>query len=298
METSVATGPEPLATVDLRRRARPEWLTVSVVLGLVLLLWPLVFAIVAGLAVDPRGLRIAAAPVAAAPSLEHLLGTDSAGRDILALLAQGTPPTYLIGFVAGFLGTILGTVFGLVSGYSRGLLDTTLRGVVDIVLGIPVLAVAIIVAALLGAISTEQLAFVIAVLIWAYPARQIRSQVLSLREQQYVFISRLSRQGSISIMFTELLPNLLPFVMAALVSATSFSILLAVGLQLLSLGSADPTIGLVLQLAITGGALSRGMWWWWLPPALILVSIFIGLFLLSTSLDRIANPRLRETGGA
>ena len=214
------------------------------------------------------------------------------------MLVQGTPPTYLIGFIAGLIGTTLGTVVGLMSGYARGFMDTTLRGIVDVVLGIPALAVAIIIAALLGAISTWQLAIVIAFLIWAFTARQIRSQVLSMREQQYILISRLSSQGPLSIMFTEILPNLLPFVMAAFVSATSFAILLAVGLQLLSLGSSDPTLGLTLQLAIGGGALSRGMWWWWLPPAMILVSIFTGLFLLSTALDRVANPRLREaTGG-
>lgn len=295
---TAAATPEPLPGARVSPRRRPTWITRSFVLGLILLFWPLVLSFVAGFVVDPRGLRIGAAPVGAAPGADHLLGADSAGRDILAMLVQGTPPTYLIGFIAGLIGTTLGTVVGLVSGYARGWLDTGLRGVVDVVLGIPALAVAIIIAALLGAISTWQLALVIAFLIWAFTARQIRSQVLSLREQQYILISRLSNQGSLSIMFYEILPNLLPFVMAAFVSATSFSILLAVGLQLLSLGSSDPTLGLTLQLAINGGALSRGMWWWWLPPALILVSIFIGLFLLSTALDRVANPRLREaTGG-
>lgn len=293
-----APAPDPAAATALVGRRRPIWITRSFVIGLVLLSWPLVLSLVGGTFIDPRGLRIGAAPVGAPPSAEHLLGADSAGRDILAVLIQGTPPTYLIGLLAGLIGTTLGTVFGLISGYSRGWLDTTMRGVVDVVLGIPALAVAIIIAALLGAISTWQLGIVIALLIWAFSARQIRSQVLSMREQQYVLISRLSSQGPWSIMFTELLPNLLPFVMSSFVSATSFAILLAVGLQLLSLGSSDPTLGLVLQLAITGGALSRGMWWWWLPPALILVSIFTGLFLLSTTLDRLANPRLREASDA
>lgn len=279
------------------RRGRPVFLTGTFVLGLVLLLWPLVLSLIGALVLDPRGLRIGAAPPSSAPSDVNLLGSDSAGRDILTLLAQGTPPTYLIGFLAGLVGTTIGTIVGLVSGYARGSLDTTLRGVVDVTLGIPALAVAIIVAALLGSITTTQLAFVIAVLIWAFPARQIRSQVLSLREQPFVLISRLSNQGSASIMFRELLPNILPFVMASLVAAVSFSILLAVGLQLLGLGSHEPTLGLVLQLAITGGALSRGMWWWWLPPALVLISIFVGLFLMSTTIDRYANPRLREASG-
>jgi peptide/nickel transport system permease protein len=298
MTTLSPAVPEPIPEGRVTARRRAVWLTRSFVIGLVLLLWPLVLSIVAGFFVDPRGLRIGGAPVASAPSAKHLLGGDSAGRDLLAVLVQGTPPTYLIGLIAGLIGTTLGTIVGLMSGYARGFMDTTLRGIVDVVLGIPALAVAIIIAALLGAISTWQLAFVIAFLIWAFTARQIRSQVLSMREQNYILISRLSSQGALSIMFTEILPNLLPFVMAAFVSATSFAILLAVGLQLLSLGSSDPTLGLTLQLAIGGGALSRGMWWWWLPPTIVLVSIFTGLFLLSTTLDRVANPRLREAADA
>jgi peptide/nickel transport system permease protein len=278
-------------------RSRGGWPIRSIVVGLVFLFWPLVVALLANLIVDPAGLRIAAAPPSTAPSVEHPLGSDSAGRDILALIAQGTAPTYLIGFLAGVVAVGIGTVLGMISGYARGIVDSLLRGLVDVMLGIPALAVAIIVAALLGAITTVQLAFVIALLVWAYPARQIRSQVLSLREQPFVLMSRLSNQGPMSIIFGELLPNMLPFVTAAFVASVSFSILLAVGLQILGLGSSEPTLGLVLQLAVTGGALSRGMWWWWGPPAVILISMFIGLFLLSTALDRLANPRLREVGG-
>jgi peptide/nickel transport system permease protein len=288
-EASAALAP----TLAHRRGRRP---TRSIVLGLVFLLWPLAFGIIGSLIIDPRGLRIAATLPSVPPSGAHPLGSDSAGRDILALVAQGTAPTYLIGFFAGFLAVGIGTVVGMISGYARGLVDSVLRGIVDVMLGIPALAVAIIVAALLGAISTIQLGIVIALLVWAYPARQIRSQVLSLREQPFVLMSRLSNQGPLSIIFGELLPNMLPFVTAAFVASVSFSILLAVGLQLLGLGSSEGSLGLVLQLAITGGALSRGMWWWWGPPAVILISIFTGLFLLSTALDRLANPRLRELG--
>jgi peptide/nickel transport system permease protein len=284
----------PAVAAPVRRGRLPAR---SIVAGLVLLFWPLVLSLLANLVIDPTGLRIAAAPPSTPPTGEHPLGSDSAGRDILALLSQGTPPTYLIGFLAGCVAVGIGTVVGMISGYSRGIVDSVLRGIVDVMLGIPALAVAIIVAALLGAISIVQLGMVIALLVWAYPARQIRSQVLSLREQPFVFMSRLSNQGPLSIIFGELLPNMLPFVAAAFVASVSFSILLAVGLQLLGLGSSEATLGLVLQLAITGGALSRGMWWWWAPPAIVLISMFIGLFLVSTAVDRFANPRIRELSG-
>jgi peptide/nickel transport system permease protein len=266
------------------------------ILGLVLSLGPLVASLVGGAIVDPAGLRIAAALPGVAPSAEHPLGSDTAGRDVLALIVAGTPPTYLIGLVAGLLAVGIGTIVGLVSGYVRGAADTLIRTAVDVTLGIPALAVVIVMAAVLGALSPLQLGVVIAILAWAYPARQIRSQVLSLREQQFVFIARLSGEGPLRIMLGEILPNILPFVMAAFVASVSFSILVAVGLQLLGLGVGEPTLGLVLQLAITGGALSRGMWWWWAPPAVILSALFLGLFLVSTAVDRFANPRLRELG--
>ena len=281
------------AFIRARRRVR-SLLGGRLVIGLLLVLGPLVAGVIGSLLVDPAGLRIAALPAAAAPSPEHPLGSDTAGRDVLAMMVTGTPPTYLIGLAAGVLAVGVGTIVGLVSGYFRGPVDTIVRTAVDVTLGIPALAVVIVIAAVLGSMSPLQLGIVIAVLAWAYPARQIRSQVLSLREQQFVFISRLSNEGPVRIMFGEILPNILPFVMAAFVASVSFSILVAVGLQLLGLGSAEPTLGLVLQLAITGGALSRGMWWWWVPPTLILSGLFLGLFLVSTAVDRFANPRLRE----
>jgi peptide/nickel transport system permease protein len=286
----------PVAAQAARERARrrPEFLTGRLIVGLLLVLGPLVGGLIGSLVVDPAGLRIAAALPGIAPSAEHPLGSDTAGRDVFALIVTGTPPTYLIGAVAGFLSVLIGTIVGLVSGYSRGVIDTIVRAGIDVTLGIPSLAVVIVIAAVLGSISPLQLGLVIAALGWAYPARQIRSQVLSLREQQFVFISRLSNEGPLRIMFAEILPNILPFVMAAFVASVSFSILVAVGLQLLGLGTAESTLGLVLQLAITGGALSRGMWWWWAPPALILSAMFLGLFLVSTAVDRFANPRLRE----
>lgn len=292
----VREAPVAAAAARARRRRGASLLSGRLVVGLVLVLGPLALGIIGNFIVDPAGLRIAATLPGQAPTAEHPLGSDTAGRDVLAMIVAGTPPTYLIGTVAGALSVAIGTAVGLISGYFRGLVDTLVRTGIDVTLGIPSLAVVIVIAAVLGSISPLQLGLVIAVLGWAYPARQIRSQVLSLREQQFVFISRLSNEGPFRIMFAEILPNILPFVAAAFVASVSFSILVAVGLQLLGLGTAEPTLGLVLQLGVTGGALSRGMWWWWAPPAVILSAMFLGLFLVSTAVDRFANPRLREAG--
>jgi peptide/nickel transport system permease protein len=289
-----AAPPVVAPSPGARRRALVRW---QLVVGLTVSLTPLLVTMVGSQLVGEEGLRIAAALPGAAPSSEHLLGSDTAGRDILVMIMHGTPPTYLMGIVAGLVAVSFGTVIGVVSGYVRGSTETLARGVIDVALGIPPLAVVVALASILGSISPLQVGLIIGMFGWAYPARQIRSQVLSLREQQFVFISKLSNEQPLRIMFAEILPNVVPFVVSSFVAAVSFSIVVAVGLQLLGIGGSDPTLGLVLQLAVVGGALSRGMWWWWAPPAVILVCLFLGLFLVSTIIDQYANPRLRELRG-
>jgi peptide/nickel transport system permease protein len=119
-----------------------------------------------------------------------------------------------------------------------------------------------------------------------------------MRELGFVSMARLSGRSGPQILFLELLPNLLPYVMATFVAAVSGAILVAVGLQLLGLGPIDVlTLGLILQYSFEYGAIVRGMWWWWGPPTVLLVLLFIALFLISMSLDELANPRLKKTVG-
>jgi peptide/nickel transport system permease protein len=115
-----------------------------------------------------------------------------------------------------------------------------------------------------------------------------------MREQAFVKLSKLSGRSNMEIIVLDLLPNLLPYIAAGFVSSVSGAILASVGLNILGIGPIDqPTLGLILQNAFTAAALLRGMWWWWLPPAIVLVALFIGLYLISMSLDEIANPRLK-----
>jgi peptide/nickel transport system permease protein len=164
-------------------------------------------------------------------------------------------------------------------------------------LAIPAFAMLILVAAVIGDLSLVGMALVIALFSWPLVARAVRSQVLSLREQPFVTISRLSNRNATQIMTFELLPNLVTFVTAMFVGAISGAMAIAIGLQLLGLGPIETqTLGLALQNALSAGALSQGLWWWWLPPALLLILFFIGLYLISLAVDEVANPRLRKVG--
>jgi peptide/nickel transport system permease protein len=285
----------PIGTVaevvdETSRRARP---TLSIGFGLLLVLGPLVASLVARFFVSRHGTLLFAYPSVLKPSSAHILGTDAQGRDVFVNVVYGTLPTFEIGLLAGFVAVCVGTVLGVVSGYLGGIVDSVVRGAADVMLGIPPLAILVVVAALWGALSVTQLGIAIAVLSWPLPARAIRAQILSLREQGFVTMSRLSNRSAASIMFLEILPNIFPYVTATFVGLVSGSLLNAIGLELLGLGPVGvTTLGSMLQSALTYGAISQGLWWWWAPPTVLLVLLFLGLFALSLTVDRISNPRL------
>jgi peptide/nickel transport system permease protein len=270
----------------------------KLVLGLGLAAAILLFAPVGSWFVDEAATQLGAGGFAEAPSRSHLLGTDTTGRDMLAMMVYSTSPTIQIGLVAGLAATIVGVVLGLVSGFYRGPVDTLIRGVSDVVLTIPALAVLIVLAAFLQTSGVVSMGLIIAEFAWPWTVRAVRSATLTMRELGFVSMARLSGRNGPQILFLELLPNLLPYVMATFVAAVSGAILVAVGLQLLGLGPIDVlTLGLILQYSFEYGAIVRGMWWWWGPPTVLLVLLFIALFLISMSLDELANPRLKKAVG-
>lgn len=263
--------------------------------GAMLVLLVVLFGLVGRLFISSEMAEVGAGRPAKPPSLEHLLGTDQQGRDVLADLVYGTPTSLEIGIIAGILGVAIGALMGLIAGYAGGIVDEVIRIVVDILLTIPSLMILIIVASMLGTVSVEAMALIIAALAWMWPARAVRAQVLTIRERMYVQLARFNGASNLKIIIGELLPNLAPYLAANLVGAISGAILASVGLSTLGLGPMTrPSLGLTFYWAITYGALIRQMWWWFLPPIVIIVILFLGLFLMSQGLDQIANPRLQS----
>ncbi|MCX6047990.1 MAG: ABC transporter permease [Chloroflexi bacterium] len=214
---------------------------------------------------------------------------------MLADLIYGTPTSLEIGVIAGVFGVTLGALMGLIAGYAGGIVDEVIRIIVDILLTIPSLMILIIVASMLGAVSVEAMALIIAALAWMWPARAVRAQVLTIRERMYVQVARFNGASNLRIIIGELLPNLVPYLAANLVGAISGGILASVGLSTLGLGPMTrPSLGLTFYWAITYGALIRQMWWWFMPPIIIIIILFLGLFLMSQGLDQITNPRLQS----
>ena len=135
----------------------------------------------------------------------------------------------------------------------------------------------IIVASMVGVVTIESMALIIAGLAWMWPARTVRAQVLTIRERMYVQVAKLNGASSLQIVFGELLPNLLPYLAASMVGAISGAILISVGLSTLGLGPmTTPSLGLTIYWAIRYGALLRQMWWWFMPPIVIIVPFSSG----------------------
>lgn len=263
-------------------------------LGLSLLLALYLFGLIASTTVDPKRANMGAYSNNLPPSAENLLGTEGFGRDMFTLMVIGIPNTFRIGLVAGGVGVLLGALVGLLAGYYRGYLDTIFSSFADVMLVIPALAILITVSAYVRVMTVELMALIVGLLSWPLPARLIRAQTLSLRERLFVEVARLSGQNDLEILFLQILPNLTAYLAAAFVGAVSTGILAAVGLEVLGLGPQNvPTIGRALFHAFTYSAMFRGMWWWWGPPIATLAIIFTGLFLMSLSLDKYANPRLK-----
>ena len=308
-----AAAPLPAAEVrEARRRARRmrrfdnPWLDPKLVVGALLLLAIGLSGLVGRVAWDVEMVYTGSAPLKLPPIgfenlrrqagvAEHPLGTDGAGRDMLALLVVGAPNTLLVGLVASTLGMGLGIVLGFTAGFLGGRIDDVVRVGADVMITIPPLLILVVVQASFGDVSLTLMALLIAGFVWQSPTRLIRAQVLSMRESGYVRMARLSGASSADIMFREMLPNLVPYLFGSFIASATTAIVTAVGLEVLGLGPQRvPTLGRIIYEAIESGALIQNLWWWWGLPTLLLALIFVALLLINIGLDEVANPRLRK----
>ena len=139
------------------------------------------------------------------------------------------------------------------------------------------------------------MALIIAALAWLGPTRVLRSQVLIIRQQSYVELARFTGISNPEIIIKEMMPNLMPFIVAVFITSVSGAILASIGLEALGLGPFEAnTLGMTIYWNLWYASLINGWWWWWAPPIAVIVVLFVGLFLISQGLDEWANPRLRR----
>jgi len=292
-EVDKASRPASVLTRFLRYVRRNPTFGVGLVILVTLVLFSTVGTLFIDLKKAPYPLG---APPSKPPSWQYPFGTDAQGRTLLPTMIVGTRDTLRIGLLAGAIGVLTGTVLGVVAGFYGGAIDSVIKWIVDVALTIPSFLILIVIASMLKAfLSVETVALLLALLAWPGPTRTIRAQVLSLRERSFVMMARLSGQNSLEIIAKEIVPNLLPFLLALFVAAVSGAILASLGLGLLGMGSQrEPTLGMTLYWLQKYAAMLRGLWWWWITPAALIVLLVISLTLISFGLDEWANPRTRR----
>jgi len=273
------------------RRNRP------LIAGCGLLLLIVLFVFVGSIKTNPEDAHPLSYRPSQPPSAEHWLGTDRLGKDILAVMVEGTPQTIQIGVTAGSIGVLIGTILAFFSGYYGGIFDTITRSAVDILRTVPGLLVLVIIAiSVPGDMSVNEMALIVAALAWLGPTRVLRSQVLVIRQQPYVEMARFSGLSGPEIIIREMIPNLMPFIVAVYITSISGAVLASLGLEAIGLGPFEAnTLGMTIYWNIWYASLINGWWWWWTPPIVMIVLLFVGLFLISQGLDEWANPRLRKS---
>jgi peptide/nickel transport system permease protein len=231
------------------------------------------------------------------PGPEAWFGTDTLGRSVGIQLLEAIPKSIQVGLIAATLGTLLGALIGFVAGYFGGWIDAVLRILIDVFLAVPSLLFLILIASLVRGVSVQTMALIIGLFAWAWPARQVRAQVLSLKERGFVEVARMSGMSGLEIIVRELMPHMIPWLGANFVNAFIAAILAESGLSLLGLGpQREMTLGMMLYWALTYGAILQNLWWWWLTPVITLMLLFLALYLIHLGFDEVSNPRLRAEG--
>ena len=265
--------------------------------GMGIILALVALAVVGGLFVDPEQRRTGSFPARLPPGPGGLLGTDSLGRSIGIQMSEALPNSLQVGLIAAAVGTFLGAVIGFVSGYFGGIIDAILRILIDVFLSVPSLVFLIFIASLVKGMEVQTMALVIGAFAWPSPARQVRAQVLSLKERAFVQVARLSGVSGLGIIFRELMPLMLPWLGANFVNAFIAAVLAESGLSLLGLGpQKEMTLGMMIYWALSYSAILQNLWWWWLIPVLTLMLLFLSLYLVHLGFDEVSNPRLRSQG--
>ena len=229
------------------------------------------------------------------PSSTHWLGTTQTGQDVFTQLIDGTRTSIILGFAIGILATALSVLVGLTAGYFGGTIDDILSLVTNVFLVLPAFPLAVVLAAYFPFKGPLQLGIIITITGWAWGARILRAQTLSMRQRDFVDAARATGESTWRIIFYEILPNEIAIIAASLLGTVTYAILAEIGFEFLGLGDVTiPSWGVMLFWAQNNDALLLGAWWWFVPPGLCAALVGAALAFINFGIDEAANPRLRR----
>jgi peptide/nickel transport system permease protein len=259
-----------------------------------------VFLVLIGLALlaafspyDPGEWRVV--PRDRPPSWGHLLGTDSKGQDVFWQMTFAVRNSLTLALFSAAISRVIAVTVGLVAGYSGGTVDRVLMFISDGFLVIPLFLIIVMLAMLVrDHMNTLVLALLLGGLGWAWDARLIRSEVLSLREREFTYTAILSGAPTLKLIFNEYFLFIVPIVFTTLINNMSWVVGMEVTLALIGLTNLSiPTLGAMLHWAITYQAMLLGLWWWLLAPIGVSVALFVALYLVSVATSEYLDPRAR-----
>lgn len=228
-------------------------------------------------------------------SMAHPLGTDGFGQDLLSLMVHGTPEILVMIVAGAVFATTIATVVGLLAGYAGGAVDRLLTLAADIALTIPGLPLVIVLVAVFEPESAWTIGVLLTINAWGGIGRQIRSQVLVVRQEPYVEASGVMSLSTPTILARDVLPNVAPYVLINAVNVARQVIIASVALYFLGVLSVSKSNwGLVLDQAHSSVAIaSLDVFHWLVVPMVTIVLFIVGLIMVAQSLDRVFNPRVR-----
>jgi len=257
---------------------------IAVVFGLVALFGP-------ALVGDPSAF---VDPPQLPPSTAHRLGTTGQGQDVLAQTVCGARVTLAVAFAVALSVVLLGAAVGGLAGFFGGRIDDLASLAINVTLVLPGLPLMVVLAAWLppGPVSIWG---VLVLTGWAWNARVIRSQALSLRSRDFVEAAIVTGESPLRIVAAEILPNMLSILASSFIGAMVYAIGAQVGLEFLGLGEVGAvTWGTNLYWAVNDAALLTGSWWTFVPTGACIAAVGFGLTLLNYGIDELTNPRLRS----
>jgi peptide/nickel transport system permease protein len=295
-----AAGPVALLPGRSRKLQLPR--SPKIIIGLVLLAIFIILAVIGPMITpyDPSASLSTINGVPQPPSAAHLLGTTQVQQDVFSQLLAGGRSTVLVAFIAGAVATVLSIIMGVTAGYLAGLADDLLSMLANFFLVMPALPLLIVIFGFLPASSGSNdvlIGLIIAITGWAWGARVLRSQTLSLRSRDYVESARIIGERGWRIIGYEILPNLSPVVASSFLFTVLYGVGTYTALAFLALVNPEHwSWGAMLFWAQSGSAEISGYWWWYVPPGLAVALLGTSLALLNFGIDEFINPRLRAAG--
>ncbi|WP_103502681.1 ABC transporter permease [Streptomyces otsuchiensis] len=221
---------------------------------------------------------------------EHPFGQDDIGRDYFAVVMRGTQVSLTVAFLVGIVATVIGTVIGAVAGYFRGWTEAVLMRLTDVMITIPVLVFAAVVAAMAGRKGIVFLGIMLGLVTWTQTARLVRGEVLSLREKEFVEAARSVGTSAKRIIFRHLLPNVVGIIIVSVTLAIAAAVLLESALSFLGLGVQPPDTSLGRLITDYQTAMMTRAWlFYW--PGVFIIGIALSVNFIGDGLRDAFDPR-------